>query len=441
MIRSDISKLTTGLWLAIAACSPSLPAQEPGPTPLELPSLTEELSESGLAPSFSLEAVESASEPVAATGGEQVRASRWKVSPHLHLEATYDDNIFIRATGKVADFVFTAAPGLAIGYWDYEEEMEGYLERDRSAALLDKGEGSFFVLDYTAILLDFARTQSQDAFNQDARFDIRWRAEKLAVRASSHFESKSETDINIGGRLRRTAVATEVSADYQFSPKTSLSVGFENVIEDRDNFVRTSEWRNETYLDYKVTPLTRVGVGGALGRLEVEGQPDRVFERMLARLDYESTAKLGLAARGGLEFRQTDSAFGDSVTPVFDIKLRYAPAEGTLITLDGYRRKKPSIAQPDEDYTATGVGLHCERSVRTGLRLSIDGGYEHTAYDTPAGRAPRDDDFFYARAGLLYNFAHWGNIGISYEYRQKDSTEPSASFENNRITFQVGLIY
>lgn len=441
MIRSDILRLTASLWLALAACPTNMHAQEPGPAPLELPSLTEELRESGAEQTSGVEAVESASEPVAATGGEQVRASRWKVSPRLLLEATYDDNIFIRPTGKVADFVFTAAPGLAIGFWDYEEEMEHYLNRDRSAAILDKGEGNFFVADYTAILLGFARTRSQNALDHDARFDIRWRAERLTVRASAHFESKSEADINIGGRLRRTGVAAEVSADYQLSARTSVSAGFENVIEDRDNFVRTIEWRNEDYLDYQWTPLVRVGVGGALGRLEVEGQTDRVFERVLARLDYESTAKLGFAARGGLEFRQTASALGDMVTPVFDIKLRYAPAAETLITIAGYRRVKPSISQPDEDYTATGVGLHFDRSVRTGLHFSIEGGYENTAYQTPRGRAPRNDDFFYARVGLLYNFAHWGNAGISYEYRQKDSTQATSRFENNRITFQFSLIY
>ena len=441
MIRSANLRLPTGLWLALAACATTLQAQEPAPAPLELPSLTEELSESDAVQSAGLEAVESASEPVAATGGERVRASRWKVSPRLLLEATYDDNIFIRPTGKVADFVFTAAPGLAIGYWDYEVEMERYLDRDRSAAILDKGEGNFLVLDYTAILLGFARTRSQDALDHDARFDIRWRAEMLTLRASSHFESKSEADINIGGRVQRTAVATEVSADYQLSARTSLSVNFENVIEERENFVRTVEWRNEDYLDYQWTPLVRVGVGGALGRLEVEGQTDRVFERLLGRLNYETTAKLGIAAVGGVEFRQTDSGLGDTVTPVFDIKLRYVPAEETLITIDGYRRVKPSISQPDEDYTATGVAVRFERSVRTGLHLSLEGGYESTSYQTPRGGDPRSDDFFYARAGLLYNFAHWGNTGISYEYRQKDSTQAASSFENNRITFQIGLIF
>ena len=33
--------------------------------------------------------------------------------------------------------------------------MERYLDRDRSAATIDKGVGNFLVVDYTAILLGF----------------------------------------------------------------------------------------------------------------------------------------------------------------------------------------------------------------------------------------------------------------------------------------------
>lgn len=455
MLRSDITKLTAGLWLAwAAASSPSMraqppdppakagtPAAEPSAAPFEMPSLGDELLESGTLEQPGLEAVESASEPVAATGDEKPRAGRWKVSPHLRLEAMYDDNIFIQPTGKVADFVFTAAPGLTVGYWDYEEEMERYLDRERSATLIDRGAGSFLVLDYTAILLGFVETSSQDAFDQDALLDVRWRLEKLTLGASSHFESKSEADIDVGGRVRRTAVATEVTADYQLSERTSVAVNFYNVIQDRETFVRTLEWRNEDYLDYQLTPLLRAGLGGAVGRLEVEDHADQVFERILGRVNFESTAKLSFDARGGVEFRQSDGPLGDRADPVFNVTARYSLAEATLVALDGHRRVEPSSSRPDEDYVATGVSLRFERTLRTGLRFSVEGGYEHTDYTESSGLAPRRDDFFFVRAGLLYNFARWGNAGISYEYRENDSSRGGSSFENNRVTFQVSLIY
>ena len=455
MLRSDITNLTASLCLACAAVlSPTLRAQQPSPTPtagtvaaepsaapFELPSLGDELMESGTLEQPGLEAVESVSEPVGATGGEKPRAGRWKVSPHLRLDATYDDNIFIQPKDKVADFVFTAAPGIAIGYWDYEEEMERFLDRDRSAAVIDRGTASFLVVDYTAILLGFVRTPSQNALDQDARFDVRWRLEKLTLGASSHFESKSEANIDVGGRVRRTAVATEVTADYQLSERTSVAVGFYNVIQDRENFVRTLEWRNEDYFDYQLTPLLRVGLGGAAGRVEVEDRADQVFERILARANFESTAKLVFDARGGVEFRQSDGPSGDRVNPVFDLTARYSLAEATLVVLNGYRRVEPSASQRDEDYAATGVSLRFERTLRTGLRFSAEGGYEHTEYTDSSGLDPRRDDFFYVRAGLLYNFAHWGNAGVSYEYRQNDSSRASSGFENNRVTFQISLVY
>ena len=448
MLRSEFPKLTASLWFAwVAALSPCARAQqpdlpaEPNAAPFEMPRLGDELIESGTLEQPGVEAVESASEPVGATGDEKRRAGRWKVSPHLRLEMTYDDNIFIQPTGKVGDFIFTAAPGVTIGYWDYEDEMERYLDRSRSAAVIDRGEGSFLVVDYTGILLGFASTSSQNAYDQDARFDARWRLEKLTLGAASHFESKSEADIDVGGRVRRKTVSTEITAGYQLSERTSFGVDFFNVIQNREDFLKTLEWRNENYFDYELTPLLRVGLGGAVGRLEVEDHADQIFERILGRVNFESTAKVSIAARGGVEFRQSDGPVGDMVEPIFNVTARYSLAEATAVVLDSYRRVEPSSSQPDEDYTATGVSLRFERTLRTGLRFWVEGGYEHTNYTESSGVSQRQDDFFYVRAGLLYNFAHWGNAGIGYEYRENDSSQASSSFDNNRVTFQFGLVY
>lgn len=409
---------------------------------LELENLGDTLLESGNMEQDNLDAAEFAVEPPIVTSApEERRAGRWKVSPHFELRATYDDNIFIRPDNEVEDFIITAAPGIAVGYWDNEEEMAQFLDRKRSASLVERGAGNFLVLDYTAILLGFVKTSSQNAFDQDARFDAGWQLGRLTLGAGTHFESKSEADIDVGGRVRRTKIGSEVTARYALSGRTNVEANFYNEVIDREGFIRTIEWRNENYLEYAVTPLMNAAIGVAVGRVEVEDSEDQVFERILGRADYEMTGKMRLHVRGGVEFRQSDGIPGDRVDPVGDVAVRYSISEGTLIVLDGFRRVQPSASQPEELITATGATLRFERSLSTGLLFSVEGGYTNADYTDSPGLDPRTDDIFHVRAGLLYNFASWGNVGIECEYRRDDSSRASSSFENRQITVHVGVIY
>lgn len=413
---------------------------EPMVETLEAPDLGGALIESGAMEPGDLDAAESAVAPPVTGGMGAGRAGRWKISPHFELRVIYDDNIFIRPNNQVDDFIIAASPGLAIGYWDNEEEMARYLDRTGGAGRLNRGVGNFFVLDYTAILLSFAKTSSQNAFDQDVLLDAGWQFGKLTLGAGTRFESKSEADIDIGGRVRRTALTSKLEASYQLSERTSVEANFYNEVKDRENFIGTVEWRNENYLDYALTPLVNIALGIAVGSVDVETGADQVFERILGRASYDLTGKLSLHARGGVEFRQSDGS-GDHVNPVVDVAVRYSLSEGTLIALDAFRRVETAASRPDELYTATGVSLRLERSLANGLHFSIEGGYATTAYSESGGSDGRSDDFFYARAGLLYNFAQWGNVGVGYEYRRNNSTNESSSFENNQIYMQVGLIY
>ena len=409
---------------------------------LDLERLGDSLLESGTMEPATLDAAEAAVDPLPVTGGgRQPRAGRWKVAPHFELKATYDDNIFITSDNQVEDFIVAASPGLRVGYWDYEEEMELYLDRNRSASVLDKGVGNFLVLDYTATLLGFAKTSSQNTMDQKALFDTRWHLAKLDIAGGCHFVSTSEADRDLGGRVRRNTLTTEVTASYQFSERLTGEVGLANVIADPEGFTGSVEWRNEDYVDYQVTPLLRAGLGGAVGRIAVEDSADQVFERILGRVNYEATGKLGLRVRGGVEFRQSDGTLGDRMDPVFDGSVRYAPAEATLIVFEGFRRVEISAAHPDDIYTTTGCALRFERTLRAGLQFSVEGGYAHADYAESFGDARRKDDFFYVRAGVLYNFARWGNVGLGYEYRSNSSSRASSSFENTRITVQAGLSF
>ena len=425
-----------------ALCLPLL-AQEPLPTTdWDAEILGPSLFESAAIETRSLDVAEPVSEPVVIlSGGEQPRASRWRVAPHLDLTASWDDNIFIQPTNATADFVFTLEPGIALGFWDVEERLEHFLDREHRASAINRGPGNFLLLDYTAILLGFEKTSSENSLDHDARIEAQWQLARLTLGAAFHADSKSQKSSDVGGRVRRKALASELTARYQLTEKTSLEVSLFNVIQDFEGLLRSNEWRTENYLDYQLTPLAHVAVGLALGRVEVESGADQVFERILARALYSLTEKVEIEAHGGVEFRQSDGEAGDHVNPVFHVTARYEPAAGTRIGLEAYRRVETSAFQPDQAYTLTGIALKITRALAGGVHLSLAGGFELADYTESPQLPGRTDHYYFVRPGLLYNFAQWGNAEVSYEYRQNDSSRPDSSFENNVVSVRASLIY
>lgn len=433
--------------LVLAGAILSAGAQEPARPEPEGAAVAADLSADALLVAEPLPAeagagAEAVGEPVGLMeGGEAGQRGRWRFAPHVDVTGTYDDNIFIQDKNKVADYILTLAPGAAFGFWDAEDERERYLTRQHGASVIERGGGSFLMVDYTAILLGFARTSSQNALDHDARLAWRWNVGKLALGGDIHAESKSEANADVGGRIQRRTLTAEVRASYDLTAKTALEIALFNIYNDPEDYVRTVEWRGEAAVSYAATPLVKLGLGVAAGRVDVEGGDDRTFEQIFAAADYSMGEKLEFGARAGVEFRQSEGGAGDDASPIFELKAAWKPAEETRLGLNAFRRVETSAFRPDEDILLTGLTLTFQRELRSGFHFIFDGGYQVSEYTGDSADADRTDRYFFLRPGLLYNFAYWGNARVTYAYRSNDSNRSASSFDNNQITVQVSLIY
>lgn len=375
------------------------------------------------------------------SGASERAAGRWHVAPHLDLRTTFDDNIFIQHEHETADVIFTVAPGVSAGWWSEEEAAERFLDREGFAPFVEPARGNFFFADYTAILLGFAKTQSENSLDHDARLAGQWQGEKLTLGARANFELRNETNIDVGDRVRRRTVSAELSARYEVTEKTAVEAGAFVASHDHEDYLRSTEWRAESFLKYAASPMLRASFGLAVGQAEVEGGASRTFERLLARGGYALSEKLTAEVRGGVEFRQSDGEIGDRTTPIFEVDLTWEPAAGTRVGLEAYRRVETSALQPDQDFTAMGVTLRLRREVRAGVHLSLAGGYRHAEYTALAGESGRTDRTFFVRPGVLWHFARWGSAELSYEHRENNSSRRETSFENNQVSAQVSVAY
>ena len=247
---------------------------------------------------------------------EPVGGARWRISPHIQAKVTYDDNIFIRPDHQRADFIFTLAPGITFGYWELEEGRDYFQWKD-AGSLIERARGNFLIADYTAFLLGFARTSSENTVDHDGRVAFRWELAKLTLGATLAAGSNTEADPDVGERVRVRTLAINITSRYQVSDKTLLGLALSNSINDPVGFIQTTEWRAEGFAQYAITPLLQLGLGVAGGRLDVEEGSDQVFEQILARAEYSLTDKLAAQFSGGVEFRQFDASTSDRTSPVF----------------------------------------------------------------------------------------------------------------------------
>ena len=143
------------------------------------------------------------------------------------------------------DFIFTLSPGLAIGIWDAEKRRtDGFLDRLDPATVIDKGRGSFFAIDYTAIPARFAKTTSQNAFDQDARSTPAGRR-ALDARRRRALRIEIRDEHGLRQPRPRNTLSAEVNATYRVSEKTALDASVSFRANDPEDYVRSTSGRRK----------------------------------------------------------------------------------------------------------------------------------------------------------------------------------------------------
>src|SRR6266700_6655063 len=255
---------------------------------------------------------------------------RFHYELRLTVRGVWDDNIFISHTNKVSDYYFAIEPQITIGVGDIEGRNRGYLR-----------------LDYMPSAILFVDHSDEDAFNQLihleggyswTRLTLRF-TEDIALLESANLNSIFDTtglwaNTDASAPTRINIFYTSATANYALTPKISLQGEFNS-----PSYVYPGNISNYTisgglYLYYNWLPKVSVGIGGTFGYNWVDApSTDQTFEQVNVRFNYEVTAKVGLYASGGVEFRQFDGNRSTYDTPVFELGMSYYPFEGTTFTL------------------------------------------------------------------------------------------------------------
>src|SRR5438874_2717449 len=239
---------------------------------------------------------------------------RFHYELRLTVRGVWDDNIFLTHTHKTSDYYFAIEPEITIGVGDIEGRNRSYLR-----------------LEYMPSAILFVDHSDEDAFNQLIHLEGGYNSGRLTLSLSEDIALLQSANLNsfydttglwantdASAPTRMNIFYTRLRADYALSGKLSLQGEVDSSIYFYPNNISDYTVSAGLYLYYNWLPKVSVAIGGTFGYDWVDDPTtNQTFEQVNARLNYEVTAKVGLYASGGVEFRQFDGNRGTYTTPVF----------------------------------------------------------------------------------------------------------------------------
>ncbi len=373
--------------------------------------------------------------------GTGVGSRWWTLTPHLELSVLYDDNVFLQPVERSADFVFTAVPGFSAAGGDWERGA-GMLEN----GYLRQGTGTGWLFDYGMAFVNFARFDTQDSVDHDARARAQWEGGRVRGFGEVRFESRGERSTDVatriassGQRVRRESLGGTCGAEFLLTGKTSLELELFGLDERRELGVSLREGRVSVFAMHGWSERVRVGVGGALGVVNLEGTGSQVYEQLAARGVYSVSAKTDVELRGALEWRDFGGAQEERLNPVFELGVQWRPWEGLDVGLRAHRRVETSRFDSAENLTRVGVEWTVQKMVRERWRLRLGGLLENGNYERGDGGGGRSERFWSVRAGVGYIFTERAEAEAGWEGRHNASSDSQLGYREQLVEMRLKL--
>ncbi len=352
------------------------------------------------------------------------------VRPHLHVSAYHDNNLALKDTAEMEDFVWRFSPGALFGMGEFRDK------------------GNYLTLDYTPTVNLYTKYADFNALDHNVAFNAGWKTSKLTLGLGQSYEISNGKQVEVGGFVEQENFTTVFTALYEFSEKTSAELNARQMLTDSverrlgatdAELIGVDQWEAEAWGNYKQSEKLTLGVGATFGWRDLHHTtavtPNQTFQQVSARAAYEVSEKVDVSGSVGLFFSQFQD--GDSKSPslVFNLEGSWQPLARTYVSAEVYRRDYPSLTTPGQNYTATGLRGSVRQIFAEKYSATLAGGYENTDYTNDGGTANTDrtDDYLWLRPGLDYEFNERINAGVFYQFRTKNSSNPGLDYSNNQL--------
>jgi len=366
-----------------------------------------------------------------------------EVRPSASYSAVYDDNIFLEhrhkglaltgRPGRDHDFIHTFSPGLRLLAGDTAQRQSAYM-----------------AFNYQARFLKFSKNSAGDAIDQNGDLQAGVYFNRLKLDLTQSLIRNSDADnrnLAANGRVRRANYDTTLNAEYEVSEKTRANLILSQQIADYQAPLVDSATRSAAlFLDYQVLPKVKMGIGGDIGYIQVDGNavnhnPNSLYYSGLVRLNWQATEKVTIGGSTGVQHMNIqEQGASDPTSFVFSLNANWKAAERTTLGLSADRRRLVSNALGAQQNEETSFAANLSHQLADALTLTLDGGYTLSHYiATTRGAAGfiRDDRYVYVKPGVAYRFLERAQASIYYQYRRNDAN--AVLNANDFVNNQIGL--
>jgi hypothetical protein len=373
--------------------------------------------------------------------------SDWRFVGRLALQGTYDDNISIRPTHAIDDYVVHVAPSLAFGIGNFRTAVAPYAAIPHLIARTgeeDLPRFDYAFVSYTPDAVFFIDHSGENDVNHDLRLAARHERDNWNAHGELRFQRITDADIDFGRRLRQTYYTANAAGERALSGKTFGGLGVRAYRAEYSGGLSSTDLRGNAILDYQIAPKTRIGLGAAAGYLWVGSGADQTYQQPFAQLTYQPTAKVSFRAQAGEEFRQYDSSEPDRSRFVFALNGNYEASDATSFNLEARRDTLSSAQYAGENIVASFYQAGVRQRLLQRLYVSLSGGFVRNQYERnvpTAAALGRRDDFGFVRAGSSIDFTRRGTLELSYEHRDNSSTLHTFDFQQNLVSVAASFLF
>ncbi len=301
--------------------------------------------------------------------------------------------------------------------------------------------GSFFFLRYTPTVNVFLDHGEEDSLDHDAAVEAQWQRNYLTLGFRTRFQTLSDPDIDVGGRVERSIFSQDFTALYDYSDRTSFEFRLRGAVRHYPGQIDSQEVVMEDAVNYRVGARTVIGLGLTLGWLKVEDAGSQPYEQLLVRGRYHLTEKIDAYGNAGIEFRQLEHQ-EDRIEPVFQAGLTYRPWDQTFLALGVARQLESSAGTPGFDIIYTEVNLEVRQRFAGRYYLGFLGSFQSAQYLSIKGDSgSRRDQILFLQPYLKMDLSRSAAVEVGYSFQHDDSNVEQFTFNRSRVFTQLNVLF
>jgi hypothetical protein len=352
------------------------------------------------------------------------RVDDWTMRGFLRTQAEAVDNVFAVPVGEEDEVIILARPAFEIArdgeVWDFEADgflQQQYFTDGTNDSVTEGGANAGAAVNFSdthRLSTDVGylrnvqeRTDPEETGGQQPEED------RTYARVTHYIE---------GGRMSLRTIVEARHFDF-----------LDNIDDDRDRVehfgsVRLRYAASDSFTPYLGVDYTRINFQDAVDDFGF----DRDGERLSARIGFlyrTSDTFYVQAAVGSVRHTFDEAAFRDFDSVLFEADAVWTIDERTSIVLDAGQSENVTTLFNASTRVRRFADLRVEHFVADDVALFASAGVRRDDFENTA----REDDFTVAAVGIEWLPAKGVNVFADYRYTERESTDPTESYELNAV--------